>query len=183
MRPDHGPARNNVDAGVAKQLFEKNDKLVYVFLHRKYGTLAFDEDIQQIARLGLWRACLTFDADRGMQFSTLAYRCMQNEVLQHFRREKKNVASSCSIYDLIGDPEDGLQLIETLASADRADDCISTMAYEKALASISDRDKRIVKLCIKGFTQKEVAQEVGISRPLVSRIIKHFQQKFMQYMR
>jgi RNA polymerase sporulation-specific sigma factor len=172
-----------VDAGVAKQLFEKKDKLVYDFLHRKFGTLAFDEDIQQIARLGLWKACLAFDADRGMQFSTLAYRCMQNEVLQHFRREKKNVVPSCSIYDPFGDPEDGIQLIEALTSVDRADDCIPTMAYEKALASISDRDKRIVKLCIKGFSQKKVAQEVGISQSVVSRIIKHFQQKFMQYMR
>lgn len=70
----------------AERLYLENEKLIYGALYQYFPALAFDEDIQQIARIGLWKACLNYDADKSC-FSTAAYKFIKTEVLQELRKK------------------------------------------------------------------------------------------------
>lgn len=72
----------------AERLYRENKKLVHGALQRYFPTLAFDEDIQQIARIGLWKACLSYQEDRA-RFSTAAYKFIANEVRMELRRKSR----------------------------------------------------------------------------------------------
>lgn len=72
----------------AERLYRENEKLVHGALRRYFPKLAFDEDIQQIARIGLWKACLSYQEDRAC-FSTAAYKFIANEVRMELRRKSR----------------------------------------------------------------------------------------------
>lgn len=87
----------------AEKLYLENENLVYGTLHRYFPTLAFDEDIQQIARIGLWKACLNYDADKSC-FSTAAYKFITNEVRMELRKKRRKMeALTVSLNELLPD--------------------------------------------------------------------------------
>ena len=70
-----------------EELYLENSKLIFGVLKRKYPWALNDDDFQQIARIGLWVACTTFNGDLGT-FSTYAGRCIDNEIKREIRNSK-----------------------------------------------------------------------------------------------
>ena len=169
----------------AESLYLENERLVHGFLNQNFKNSAFDEDVQQVAKMGLWKACLAFDESRGVSLSTFAYSIMRNEVLVYFRAQKKSIKPTCSIYDVISEAENGdrLAVIDTIPSIDSAEDCIPSMAIEAALSGLSERHKTIVKMCVAGYKQREVAEAVGYNQVYVGRVYGRFKRKLNSYMR
>ena len=123
--------------------------------------------MKQVDLLGLWKACLNFEGNKGFEFSTFAYSVIQNEINGYLRQNKKHI-NAISINEK---NKDGLVLEDVLS------DEIEDINFEKsrlceAINELENREKEIIKLKISGFTQTEIAKKIGISQPHVSRIIK-----------
>lgn len=165
------------------QLIEHNLRLVAHIVKKYYTAYKNTEDLISIGTIGLIKAIDTFDAEKGSRFATYAGRCLQNEILMYFRKQKKT-AGEVSLSETIDVDKDGnpLTYIDVIAVEDTiADDLDTKTRAAKALRVIneelSDREKEIVVRRFgigrdKCATQKEIADELGISRSYVSRIEK-----------
>ncbi|MBQ8519736.1 MAG: RNA polymerase sporulation sigma factor SigK [Agathobacter sp.] len=142
------------------------------------------EDLISIGTIGLLKAVSTFDYNFGNRFATYAIRCIENELLMHFRKSKK-LKMEVSLFEPIGTDKEGKQihLMEVLLVDEvdvakqmeiRRDINLVMQHLEEVL---SPREALIIKkrygLCgERELTQREIAQNMGISRSYVSRIEK-----------
>lgn len=79
------------------ELFEKNEKLAYHVLHKYYPTYSQYEDYKQLALLGLWVACITYDENKGIKFSSYAGKCIMNEIRLSLRYTNNHYIETVSI--------------------------------------------------------------------------------------
>ena len=115
---------------------------------------------------------------------------MSNEVLMHLRNQKK-IKSEVSIYSPIGIDREGneILLLDVLASGEEVPDTVEVsmiMAWVTEFVSSLTRKERLVlnlRFALNGqeqrYTQKEIAQRLGISRSYVSRIEKKAVEKIL----
>ena len=87
-------------------LIERNLRLVAHIMKKYYAQTADQEDLISIGTIGLIKAVSTFDADKGIRLATYAARCVENEILMHFRSQRKS-ASDVSLSDYIETGKDG----------------------------------------------------------------------------
>lgn len=165
-------------------LIERNMRLV-VHIVKKYSMQWNDnDDLISIGAIGLIKAVTTYDSDKGHRFATYAAKCVQNEILM-FLRSSKRTQSEISIDEPIGRDKEGnsISLIDILETNDgEISETVETKIKIKELKEImketlTNRENIIVKMRygIDGYkekTQKEIADELGISRSYVSRIEK-----------
>ena len=67
------------------------------------------EDLISIGTIGLLKAVSTFDYNFGNRFATYAIRCIENELLMHFRKNKK-IKMEVSLFEPIGTDKEGKQI-------------------------------------------------------------------------
>ena len=71
------------------------------------------------------------------------------------------------------DGGDAMYLIDQVRDPDGEDSWISGLQFRQTVAGLTPREKRIMELrYLRGKTQMEVAQEIGISQAQVSRLEK-----------
>ena len=111
-----------------------------------------------------------------------------NEILMYFRGQRKS-ASDVSLSEYIETGKDGtaLSLMDVICSDEdlfeqMSDKEVYTKLYEKIEECLTPREKRIITLRYgsgnrKPLTQREIADQCGISRSYVSRIEKKALQK------
>lgn len=165
----------------AEQLYRENEKLVHGALHRYFPTLAFDEDIQQIAGIGLWKACLNYDADKSC-FSTAAYKFIKTEVLQELRKRRRRgkiatIPFTALVCDLTTEGREELDILAINPSLDDIDWC-DTAAF---WSSLTERQRFIVKARLAGSVFDSIAAELGVSTATVIREKKLFGAKPKNY--
>ncbi len=146
-----------------------------------------DEDMEEmisIGTIGLIKAVMTFQPDKGSRLSTYAARCIDNELLMHLRNLRK-VSREVSIYEPIGTDKEGNQInFMDIIESDEPDvvermDTSSKIQYLKKILPkiLTERELEIIALRYgliddKPVTQKQIANRLGISRSYVSRIEK-----------
>ena len=166
-----------------EKLIEHNLRLV-VFLAKKYENTGIDlEDLVSIGSIGLIKGINTFSKDKNIKLATYISRCIDNEILMYLRKNKK-IKQEVSIdqplsydvdgnelhlEDIIGTPKD--EITKTLEKEDDKDLMI------KEILSLKPRDREIMILRYgllgsEEYTQKEVAEKLGISQSYISRIEK-----------
>ena len=142
------------------------------------------DDLISIGTVGLIKAVNSFKPDYGSKFSTFAIRCIDNEILMYFRSKKKR-KGEISIFEPIVTDKEGNQIhLVDVLEIDEPDivenieknSCLS-LIEQNMKDILTDRELEIVKkryglLGSKEYTQKEIANEIGISRSYVSRIEK-----------
>ena len=152
---------------------------------RKYYSNAPDsEDLVSIGVIGLVKAVDTFKYETGIRFATYAARCIQNEILMHFRAQKKR-SSDVSLSETIDVDRDGnpLTYMDILYTNENLGDEFDTKTQiERAIRLVQnildEREKQIITMryglfgISKSYTQKEIAEKLNISRSYVSRIEK-----------
>lgn len=161
----------------AERLYRENEKLVHGALHRYFPTLAFDEDIQQIARIGLWKACLNYDADRS-RFSTAAYKFIANEVRMELRRKSRKLeVLTVSLNELLPDSNgtamDCAEFLDVMSSTDDIDWC----DFEAFWTSLTQRQRIIVTNRMAGRTGRAIAHDLGVCPTVVIREKQKIRQK------
>ncbi len=165
------------------KLIKHNLRLVAHITKKYYLNKSDPDDLISIGTIGLIKAVNTFNPEKGIRLSSYASRCIENEVLMHFRNLKKT-SMDISINEPIETDKNGniLTLMDTIASNDSVIDKIDTKINIQKLKKYMDkyltsREKAIIcmryGLCNKKpLPQREVAKILGISRSYVSRIEK-----------
>ena len=171
------------DKNARALLIERNLRLVSHIVKKYYSKTNDTEDLISIGTIGLIKAIDSFKPDKGIRLATEASRCIENEILMHFRNIKKN-ASDVYLGDSLESDRDGnpLTLQDTISdNRDMAEDLEKKIRWEKAaeyLENLEDeREREIIILRYgldnkKPLTQREVAARLNISRSYVSRIEK-----------
>lgn len=142
------------------------------------------EELISIGTIGLIKAIATVDAEKG-RLSTYAARCIENELLMYFRSRKK-VSREVSYYEPIGTDKEGneISLLDVMESHEpEAFEVLTARedakkVYELLPEVLTEREHRVLSLRYglyggKEYTQREVAQKLGISRSYISRIEKN----------
>ena len=170
--------RNDMEA--RNTLIEHNLRLVAHIIKKYYSSVRDQDDLISIGTIGLIKAVGTFDYTKGTRFATYASRCIENEILMHFRASKKT-AQDVSISDPIDTDKEGnpLTLMDVISEDDTILDDLKINAeklYRYIRESLDDREQEIIEwrygLIGDGLTQREVAKKLNISRSYVSRIEK-----------
>lgn len=165
-------------------LIERNMRLV-AHVAKKYISSERDsEDLISIGTIGLIKAVNTFSMGKGSRLATYAAKCIDNEILMMLRSEKKNSRVSYLSSPANTDDEGNtMNLIDKLEMED-ADvlervtfkDDVRRM-YEVLDECLKEKEKKVICMRYglfgtKEFTQREIAEDMGISRSYVSRIEK-----------
>lgn len=171
------------DIKARNSLVEHNLRLVAHIIKKYYQNYDGQEDLVSIGTIGLIKAINTYDLSKNIKLSSYASRCIENEILMHFRGNRKS-SQNVSLNDAIDTDKDGnpLTLIDILASdMDVAEDVDTKLRLEVLDRYIdevlTDREKQIItcRYGIRGEKiqpQRELAQALGISRSYISRIEK-----------
>ena len=171
------------DMEARNKLIEHNIRLV-VFLAKKYENTGYDlEDLVSIGSIGLIKGINTYKMDKNIKLATYCSRCIANEILMFLRKNKKR-RTEISFEDALNYDAEGNELhLEDILGTEEDivykefESKIDKRALEKELNSLNDREKHIMKLRYglnnsEEYTQKEVANMLGISQSYISRIEK-----------
>ena len=179
------------DKDARGKLIEHNLRLV-AHIVKKYETREYDtDDLISIGTIGLVKGIDSYRPNKKTRLTTYAARCIENEILMHFRSNKKHL-NNVSLNDSIGLDKDGneITLIDVLVSDNKdINEELNTQnnieLLLKYLNILNFREKEII---IKRYglfdhkeqTQKEIAKEMKISRSYVSRIEKRAMTKILR---
>ena len=174
-------------------LIEHNLRLV-VFLAKKYENTTYDiEDLVSIGSIGLIKGINTYKIDKNIKLATYASRCISNEILMFLRKNKRKKAE-VSLEDALNYDAEGNELhLEDILGTDadlvpnEYEKQVDKEILSKEIEDLQDRDKEIMTLRYglnntKEYTQKEVAEILGISQSYISRIEKKVIRKLKQVM-
>mgnify|MGYP000162873628 CR=1 FL=1 len=166
-------------------LIERNLRLV-VYIAKKFDNTGIGvEDLISIGTIGLIKAINTFNPSKKIKLATYASRCIENEILMYLRRNSKT-KMEVSIDEPLNVDWDGNELLlsdilgteEDTIYRDLEDEAERKILF-RALNKLSGREKLIVRMRFgldhpegKEMTQKEVADQLGISQSYISRLEK-----------
>ncbi|MBE6939629.1 MAG: sigma-70 family RNA polymerase sigma factor [Ruminococcaceae bacterium] len=182
------------DLEARNTLVEHNLRLVAHIIKKYYTQVDDQEDLVSIGTIGLIKAVNTFRADRNIRLATYASRCIENEILMHFRAQKK-LQGTVSLSDTIESDSDGnaLYLMDAVGTEDTMledlqdqEDC--RLIRKLVRQCLTEREAEIIRrrYGLEGYpmqTQKQIAQQYGISRSYVSRIEKRALEKLEEALR
>lgn len=170
------------DLSARNVLIEHNLRLVAHIVKKYYALSSDQDDLVSIGTIGLIKAIDTFDPDKNIKLSSYASRCIENEILMHFRNLRKT-SLDVSLDESIDMDKDGnpLTLMDIMAVEDdileQIDLKINSEKIREFLKDMPERERKIIimRYGLNGcnpLTQREVAQALNISRSYVSRIEK-----------
>ncbi len=168
-----------------EELISHNLRLV-VYLAKKFENTGVGvEDLISIGTIGLIKGINTFNPSKKIKLATYASRCIENEILMYLRRNNRTKlevsfdeplnmdwdGNELLLSDILGTQEDVIyKNIETR---------VEISLLKKALKMLNPREQQIIELRYginrkdnKEMTQKEVADELGISQSYISRLEK-----------
>lgn len=176
------------------KLIEHNLRLV-VFLSKKYDNTIYDlEDLVSIGTIGLIKGVNTYKLDKNIKLATYASRCIDNEILMFLRKNKKR-RIEISLEDSINLDGEGneLHLEDVFGTEENIvekeyQDKVDKSILENEISKLKSRDKQIIimrygLMNTDEYTQKEVADMLGISQSYISRIEKKVIKKLKSTMK
>lgn len=175
-------------------LIEHNLRLV-VFLAKKYENTGFDiEDLVSIGSIGLIKGITTYKIDKNIKLATYASRCIANEILMFLRKNKRKKAEVSLEETLNFDAEGNeLRLEDILGTPDDVvpkefENVLDKELLKREIDTLDKREKEIMTLRYglnnsEEYTQKEVAEMLGISQSYISRIEKKIIKRLQNIMK
>lgn len=171
------------DDSARDELIEHNMRLVAHIVKKFQPKHELLDDYISIGAIGLMKAINSFTPDRKTKLATYAARCIENEILMYLRTQKK-VQKDVSLFEPIGLDKDGqsLEIADLLQTDDTPPQTTVELKEQnerlyKHLSTLDSRELEIIQrryglLDDKPMTQKEIAEQLNISRSYVSRIEK-----------
>ena len=171
------------DKEARAKLIEHNLRLVAHIIKKYYQNYSGQDDLVSIGTIGLIKAIDSYDPAKNIKLSSYASRCIENEILMHFRSVKKS-SQDVSLNDAIDTDKDGnpLTLMDVMAVDDDILENIDRdmnlkVLYDYVSTELNDREREIIiyRYGLYGhdtLTQRELAKHLDISRSYISRIEK-----------
>ena len=176
------------DEQAKRRLVEHNLRLVVYISRRFENTGIHLEDLISIGTIGLMKAVSTYRLDRKIKMATYASRCIENEILMYIRKTAKE-KSEVSLDEPINMDGDGNELLlgdilgtdEDVVSKPMEED-VDLCVLRQSLRELPPRERDLINMRYglegrKELTQKEAAQEMGISQSYISRLEKRIIQR------
>ena len=171
------------DSAARNELVEHNLRLV-VYIAKKFeGSGADGDDLVSVGTIGLIKAINSFRSDKNIKLATYASRCIENEILMYLRRMSR-LRQEVSFDEPLNTDWEGNELLlsdvmgtdpdlvgrELERETDRA-------LLREAISRLTAREQKIMQMRFgldgcKERTQREVADELGISQSYISRLEK-----------
>lgn len=171
------------DEAAKQKLIEHNLRLV-VYIARRFENTGINlEDLISIGTIGLIKAINTYRREKNIKLATYASRCIENEILMYIRKISCQKAE-ISLDEPINMDYDGNELLlSDILGTDEdqiyrpMEDDVDLCVLRQSLAELPEREREIVLLRFglygrKEMTQKEIAQQMGISQSYISRLEK-----------
>ena len=165
------------------QLIERNLRLV-VYIARRFENTGINiEDLISIGTIGLIKAVGTYKPSKNIKLATYASRCIENEILMYLRKTA-NLKTEVSFDEPLNTDWDGNELLLSDILGTDGDlvmkpieDDVDRQLLSSALGKLSERERLIITLRFglggkSERTQKEVADQLGISQSYISRLEK-----------
>ncbi len=171
------------DPAARDALIIHNLRLVAHIVKKYYTQSCDQDDLISIGTIGLIKGISTFKPDRNVKLATYASRCIENEILMHFRAQRK-LQGEVSLSDSLDAEGEGnsLSLMDVIRIDDNMLEELSAQDAGRAVracveACLDEREKLVISLRYgltgsSPLTQREIAQQCNISRSYVSRIEK-----------
>ena len=176
------------DGDAREELIVRNLRLV-VYIARKFENTGIPiEDLISIGTLGLIKAINTFRISKNIKLATYASRCIENEILMYLRKTNQ-MKAEVSYFEPLNVDWDGNELLLSDILGSEPDEIYRDIESEdersrlyKAVASLNKRERQIMTMRFgigggREFTQKEVADALGISQSYISRLEKRIIEK------
>ncbi len=178
----------NGDKDAREELIVHNLRLV-VYIAKKFENTGIPiEDLISIGTLGLIKAVNTFRISKNIKLATYASRCIENEILMYLRKTN-TLKAEVSYFEPLNVDWDGNELLlsDVLGNEpeeiykDLEEDDERTRLY-RIISSLGEREKMIMTMRFgigggREYTQKEVADTLGISQSYISRLEKRIIEK------
>lgn len=174
----------NISSEYAKQaLIEHNLRLVVYIAKRFENTGVGIEELISIGTVGLIKAVSTYNSEKNIKIATYASRCIENEILMFIRKSSQR-KKEISIDEPLTVDYDGNELLLSDILGSEPDSVSRAMEEDEerkilraAVMDLSERERIIIEMRFGLFgkrelTQKEVADELGISQSYISRLEK-----------
>ncbi len=166
-----------------EKLIIHNLRLV-VYIARKFDTAPTGiEDLISIGTIGLIKAVNTFCPERNIKLATYASRCIENEILMHLRKISSR-RNEISIDEPLNTDWDGNELLLSDVLGSEADEVGREIEQEDErhqlngfVCGLPPRERQIMEMRFgmngyPEYTQKQVADTLGISQSYISRLEK-----------
>ena len=171
------------DESAKRLLIEHNLRLVVYVAKRFENSSAGLEDLISIGTIGLIKAVETYDGAKNIKLATYASRCIENEILMHLRKLASRRAEVSFDEPLNADADGNELLLSDVLGTDGEEisrpleDDADRQALHSAVERLSPRERDIITLRFglrgrREYTQKEVADRMGISQSYISRLEK-----------
>ena len=172
-----------MDEAARQELIEHNLRLV-VYIARRFENTGINiEDLISIGTIGLIKAVGTYRTDRNIKLATYASRCIENEILMYLRKNA-NRKGEVSFDEPLNTDWDGNELLLSDVLGTEEDTVMRPIEEDvernllaAAINALSPREKQIITMRFglgggREQTQKEVADQLGISQSYISRLEK-----------
>jgi len=186
-------ALENGEEAARQRLIEHNLRLVVYIAKRFENTGVNLEDLISIGTIGLIKAVNTFNSGKNIKLATYASRCIENEILMYLRKASSQ-RTEVSFDEPLNTDWDGNELLlsdilgtdEDEVSRPMEDDADRQM-LRAAIAQLSEREQSIIFMRFglpggREYTQKEVADSMGISQSYISRLEKRIIERLRREM-
>ena len=174
----------NGDMHARDILIERNLRLVAHIVKKYMNSGKETDEMISVGIVGLVKAVNTYNFEKGSRLATYAARCIDNELLMLMRGDRK-LSREVSLYDPIGTDKEGneITLLSILEQED--EDIIDQLDKKQSLRKLSKILSKVLTpreyfVVIRRYglyghhetTQRELAEQLNISRSYVSRIEK-----------
>lgn len=172
-----------------RELLVIHNLRLVVYIARKFENTGVGiEDLVSIGTIGLIKAVNTFRPSKKIKLATYASRCIENEILMYLRKtaSRKN---EMSIDEPLNVDWDGNELLLSDVLGSDSDSVNRNIEYQDEkrrilclVKNLSERERKIMTMRFglfgsKEYTQKQVADMMGISQSYISRLEKRIVQK------
>ena len=164
-------------------LIERNLRLVVYIAKRFENTGIYIEDLISIGTIGLIKAVNTFKAAKNIKLATYASRCIENEILMYLRKINSQ-RTEVSFDEPLNTDWDGNELLLSDVLGSDPDDVGREIEQEDErhqlngfVCELPPRERQIMEMRFgmngyPEYTQKQVADTLGISQSYISRLEK-----------
>jgi len=184
--------RNGDDSN--RDLLVTHNLRLVVYIAKKYESkTAGAEDLVSIGTIGLMKAVRTYNPDKNIKLATYASRCIENEILMYLRKAS-NSKTEMSFDEPLSIDWDGNELTLRDVLGSEGDEISQEIEYEDEkrllryiISNLSCKEKSIIqqRFGLNGqtlLTQKELADDMGISQSYISRLEKRILSKIKDEM-